>query len=67
MRTHQVVMLALASLVALGAAGWSTAQPANVGQAAPDVTGGGSWINSSPLTMAALKGRVVLVEFWTFG
>ena len=66
MRKHGVVMLALASL-ALGAAGWSTAQPANVGQAAPDVTGGGGWINSSPLTMAALKGRVVLVEFWTFG
>lgn len=25
------------------------------------------WINSDPLTMAELKGKVVLVEFWTFG
>ncbi len=25
------------------------------------------WINSPPLTMAELKGKVVLVEFWTFG
>jgi len=27
----------------------------------------GAWINSAPLTLANLKGRVVLVEFWTFG
>jgi thiol-disulfide isomerase/thioredoxin len=25
-----------------------------------------SWINSPPLTLAALRGRVVLIEFWTF-
>ena len=25
------------------------------------------WINSSPQTLAALRGRVVLIEFWTFG
>ncbi|MGH8284186.1 MAG: redoxin domain-containing protein [Steroidobacteraceae bacterium] len=24
------------------------------------------WINSKPLTLAELRGRVVLVEFWTF-
>jgi len=24
------------------------------------------WINSEPLTLAALKGKVVLVEFWAF-
>lgn len=27
----------------------------------------GNWINSDPLTLAKLRGRVVLVEFWTFG
>lgn len=26
----------------------------------------GSWINSDPLTIEKLRGRVVLVEFWTF-
>ena len=36
------------------------------GTAAPDFSGE-SWINSKPLTIAALKGRVVLVEFWTYG
>ncbi len=25
------------------------------------------WINSEPLTLANLRGRVVLVEFWTYG
>jgi thiol-disulfide isomerase/thioredoxin len=27
----------------------------------------GNWINSEPLTLEKLRGRVVLVEFWTFG
>ncbi|MBV9960563.1 MAG: redoxin domain-containing protein [Acidobacteria bacterium] len=27
----------------------------------------GSWINSEPLTLKGLRGRVVLIEFWTFG
>jgi thiol-disulfide isomerase/thioredoxin len=27
----------------------------------------GNWINSDPLTLNKLRGRVVLVEFWTFG
>src|SRR3989475_1848428 len=27
----------------------------------------GTWINSDPLTLKKLRGRVVLVEFWTFG
>lgn len=27
----------------------------------------GSWINSEPLRLADLRGRVVLIDFWTFG
>lgn len=27
----------------------------------------GTWINSEPLTLKSLKGRVVLLDFWTFG
>jgi cytochrome c biogenesis protein CcdA/thiol-disulfide isomerase/thioredoxin len=34
---------------------------------APELTGITAWINSAPLTMADLRGKVVLVEFWTFG
>ena len=33
---------------------------------APDFTGIQGWINSKPLTMAQLKGKVVLVDFWTY-
>ena len=36
------------------------------GAAAPDVAGE-NWINSKPLTIGELKGRVVLVDFWTYG
>ena len=25
-----------------------------------------SWLNSKPITLASLKGQVVLIDFWTF-
>ena len=34
---------------------------------APELTGIAAWINSDPLTIASLRGKVALVEFWTFG
>jgi thiol-disulfide isomerase/thioredoxin len=34
--------------------------------AAPEFTGINNWINSKPLTMQSLRGKVVLVEFWTY-
>lgn len=37
-----------------------------VGQKAPDVTSP-VWINGAPQRMSDLSGKVVLVEFWTFG
>jgi cytochrome c biogenesis protein CcdA/thiol-disulfide isomerase/thioredoxin len=33
---------------------------------APEFTGIQDWINSKPLTLAQLKGKVVLVDFWTY-
>jgi cytochrome c biogenesis protein CcdA/thiol-disulfide isomerase/thioredoxin len=32
----------------------------------PEFPSGREWINSAPLTAAALRGKVVLVNFWTF-
>ncbi|MFZ0816210.1 MAG: cytochrome c biogenesis protein DipZ [Candidatus Sulfotelmatobacter sp.] len=32
----------------------------------PDLSGAVSWINSSPLSSKALKGKVVLIDFWTY-
>ena len=34
---------------------------------APELTGIAAWINSPPTTLADLRGKVVLVHFWTFG
>lgn len=34
--------------------------------AAPEFAGISAWLNSQPLTMQQLKGKVVLVDFWTY-
>jgi cytochrome c biogenesis protein CcdA/thiol-disulfide isomerase/thioredoxin len=34
--------------------------------AAPALIAGGRWFNSAPLTLAALRGKVVLIDFWTY-
>jgi cytochrome c biogenesis protein CcdA/thiol-disulfide isomerase/thioredoxin len=34
--------------------------------AAPELTGISTWINSEPKTIASLKGKVVLIDFWTY-
>src|SRR2546421_6509962 len=35
---------------------------------APELTGGRGWLNTDkPLSLAALKGKVVLLDFWTYG
>lgn len=33
---------------------------------APDFVAGGQWFNSEPLSMKELRGKVVLVDFWTY-
>jgi thiol-disulfide isomerase/thioredoxin len=33
---------------------------------APELEGASDWINSQPLTMQQLRGKVVLVDFWTY-
>ena len=34
---------------------------------APELRGITAWINSEPISVASLRGKVVLVHFWTFG
>ena len=59
------VLLSVAVLL-LGTGIEGEAARLKVGEPAPEVTGE-RWINSEPLSMTKLRGRVVLVEFWTFG
>jgi len=40
--------------------------PANRAEAAPEIAGD-KWINSDPLTIKELRGKVVVIDFWTFG
>ncbi len=63
-------VLALFIVLAIGLTGWlvspAAGQALRRGQPAPDIAGA-PWINSPPLTTNGLQGRVVLVEFWTYG
>jgi cytochrome c biogenesis protein CcdA/thiol-disulfide isomerase/thioredoxin len=49
-----------------GTAHASTGSKLKVLGTAPDFAGDGRWFNSSPLTLKGLRGRVVLVDFWTY-
>src|SRR5258708_4441066 len=40
---------------------------ADAGSAAPNFVGIKTWLNSAPLNIAELRGKVVLVDFWTYG
>ncbi|MEA3509737.1 MAG: hypothetical protein U9R33_04630 [candidate division NC10 bacterium] len=45
---------------------FSRAEAASIGQPAPELTNT-VWINSAPLQLADLRGKVILLEFWTYG
>ncbi|AKJ31849.1 hypothetical protein AAW51_5158 [Caldimonas brevitalea] len=64
------VVAALSRWVSAGAAAAVQPEadgPVPVGAPAPDFAGITHWLNSPPLTMSQLRGRVVLVDFWTYG
>src|SRR5579863_3077205 len=50
--------------------GGSEAKPVNLGGThladAPLLHGATEWINSAPLTESAVRGKVILVDFWTY-
>ena len=60
-------------LVCIGSLGlqrlnFATANPPADPVQAPEFTHGGDqeWINSHPLTIKGLRGKVILIDFWTF-
>ena len=66
MRACGAALILLGGLLASAAAVTGAQRGAAVGTPAPEITGG-PWINSEPLSLEKLRGRVVLVEFWTYG
>lgn len=64
-------LLALGLAVAFsGCVQWANAQqPVEIDVMAPELVGG-PWLNTiknAPIKLAARKGHVTIVEFWTFG
>ena len=58
------IVIAAVAAALLAAAVWADAVAP--GKPAPELAAG-AWINSEPLTMERLRGRVVLIDFWTYG
>ncbi len=48
------------------AVGSAPASAAGVGDAAPALIGLDGWIGAEPQSIAALRGRVIVLNFWTF-
>ncbi len=59
----RAVLYSLVPVSLLGLSSWGSAQ---VGDPAPDFVPGGAWLNTEPLTVASLRGKVVLVNVWVY-
>ena len=68
-----VCLSLLAGMNLLGSAAAGNRGDTNLAQSqtrrrAPELTGGKGWLNTDkPLSLAALKGKIVLLDFWTYG
>jgi thiol-disulfide isomerase/thioredoxin len=67
----RVAALVFSVVVALACTRWATAGGDWLGaapssQALPSLDGATAWINSPPLDAKSLRGKVVLVDFWTY-
>ena len=59
--------LAIGAMLAMFAAStFSSAAVEADGRVAPPLSGATHWFNSEPLSDASLRGKVVLVDFWTY-
>lgn len=61
-----VMSKSLKAFGSLGPVSFDDANKAGKSLLAPELASG-NWINSEPLTLKSLRGRVVVIDFWTFG
>jgi len=69
MKKNQVITVFMVLTILTAHRLWSTSSSSQsewIGKRAPEFAKG-DWINSPPLSLAELRGKVVLLEFWTFG
>ena len=76
-RQRNILIGLVVGLVVVGATAYATgltrlffgssAEYKSSGSATAPELAAGDWINSEPLKLKDLRGRVVLIEFWTFG
>jgi len=61
--------IAAAALIAYAVpgVGGTSLRFAEASGTAPNFVGIDKWFNSAPLSMTSLRGKVVLVDFWTYG
>src|SRR5215203_548332 len=64
-RTMYLTLSALLLAMVLGVAATRHREPEEKA-AGPSFTGATGWLNTQPLTLAGLRGKVVLIDFWTF-
>jgi thiol-disulfide isomerase/thioredoxin len=65
-RIFASAVLALAVFLSVAEFGPSVLSGSEERKTAPEFVGISAWLNSSPVTMASLEGKVVLVQFWTY-
>jgi len=64
MQTMVLTASAILSSMIFGATG--TEQRGLTRKREPSLSGATNWLNSQPLTLADLRGKVVLIDFWTY-
>ena len=66
---YLISLIAVATIFFWNTSGYGKKSPSETSSLAPEFTqtDPGDWLNTAPLTLESLRGKVVLIDFWTFG
>jgi thiol-disulfide isomerase/thioredoxin len=63
----RMILLAASTIFCVGLFGVTGSDNQGLNpSAAPSLSGANAWLNSQPLNLGALRGKVVLIDFWTY-